>query len=389
MTELGAPAPGCRPTRLIVDTVAIEKNARIITKRLSPGTRLMAVVKANAYGHGVIATARAALSGGATYLGVATVGEARELRVGAIEAPILVLGSSDPSEAPLAAHLGIALGVGNRLQAERLLAALEAARGDRPIQVHLKVDSGMRRFGVRSAEAVDLASRLWNHPRVQLQGIYSHFAESDGISPDRMEEQFSYFQETRLALSANGIHPKIAHISNSAALLRNRSTDLDMVRAGICLYGIPPSEHVPLFEGMSPALEWRASVQHIVQMEPGDRSGYGGAYVASDHERLALLPIGYADGYPRNLSNQGWVGYQGLRLPIRGRISMDQCALGIPVDLDLRIGDEVTVIGPPESGAPSADELAATIGTIGYEVVARLSPRIPVEYVSRSPGSIQ
>jgi alanine racemase len=116
-------------------------------------------------------------------------------------------------------------------------------------------------------------------------------------------------------------------------------------------------------------------------MAPGDRTGYGGTYVATEHERIAILPIGYADGYPRQLSNAGWVGFQGRRLPIRGRISMDQCAVGIPDDLALQVGDEVTIIGPPSSGAPSANELAATIGTIGYEIVARLSRRIPVDYV--------
>jgi alanine racemase len=178
-----------------------------------------------------------------------------------------------------------------------------------------------------------------------------------------------------------GIEPEIAHISNSAALLRNRSADLNLVRAGICLYGIRPSDHVDLFEGMQPALEWRAKVQHIASMAPGDRTGYGGTYVATEQERIAILPIGYADGYPRQLSNVGWVGYLGHRLPIRGRISMDQSAVGIPKDLDLHVGDEVTVLGRPESGAPSANELADSIGTIGYEIVSRLSLRIPVDYL--------
>jgi alanine racemase len=154
-----------------------------------------------------------------------------------------------------------------------------------------------------------------------------------------------------------------------------------MVRAGICLYGISPSPQVELFEGMQPALEWRATVQHIARMSPGDRTGYGGTYVATEHERIAILPVGYADGYPRSLSNLGWVGFEGHSLPIRGRVSMDQCAVGLPSSLDLQVGDEVTVIGSPESGAPSANHLAATIDTIGYEIVARLSRRIPVDYL--------
>jgi alanine racemase len=131
---------------------------------------------------------------------------------------------------------------------------------------------------------------------------------------------------------------------------------------------------------MKPALEWRATVQHITEMSAGDRIGYGGTYVASDHERIALLPIGYADGYPRRLSNLGWAGYSGNRLPIRGRVSMDQCSVGIPAGLSIEVGDEVTIVGDPASGAPDANQLGEIIDTIGYEIVARISRRVPVEY---------
>ena len=381
MPTPGAPNYGRRPTRLIIDTQVIERNARLISEHLSPGTRLMAVVKANGYGHGSVACAHAALRGGATNLGVATVAEACELRHEGINAPILVLGSSDPTEGPLAANIGVTIGVGDRVQAARLLIALEAASLERPLTVHLKVDTGMRRFGAHPLEAVELAALLDSHPDIRLEGIYSHFAESDDTSSDRMEEQFAAFEQVRAALSANGVSAEIAHISNSAALLRNRASDLHMVRAGICLYGISPSEHVELFDGMQPALEWRATVQHIASMSPGERTGYGGTYVATEHERIAILPIGYADGYPRSLSNTGWAGFQGHRLPVRGRVSMDQCAINVPANLNLQVGDEVNLIGPPETGAPSANQLAGSIGTIGYEIVARLSPRIPVDYI--------
>jgi len=341
----------------------------------------MAVVKANGYGHGALECARAALRGGATNLGVATVAEALELRDAGIDEPILVLGSSDPTEAPIANWKDVAIGVGDRVQVERLLESLAAAQPDRPLAVHLKIDTGMRRFGVPPQEAPDVARLLDDHPAIRFEGIYSHFAESDDASSARMENQFAEFQRVQSKLAALGISPEIAHIGNSSALLRNRTTHLDMVRAGICLYGIAPSEHTALFEGMQPALEWRATVQHIAQMFPGDRTGYGGTYVATEHERIGILPIGYADGFPRSLSNVGWVGFNGRSLPIRGRVSMDQCAVGIPNELDLQVGDEVTVIGPPESGAPSANQLASTIDTIGYEIVARLSRRIPVDYL--------
>lgn len=376
-----SPANVHRPTRLIVDLGKIESNARIILERLTPGTRLMAVVKANGYGHGAIESARAAHRGGATFLGVATVEEARELREAGLEVPILVLGSSDPLEAPGAARIDVALGVGDVDQAQRLLNALEEDPPSRPLEIHLKVDTGMRRFGVSPAEALVLSGRLHQIPHVRVAGIYSHFAASDGNSLEPIDRQFELFETVRSDLANSHTSPEIAHISNSAALLRNRTTDLTMVRAGICLYGITPSEHVELFSGMRPALEWRATVQHIAEMAPGDRTGYGGTYVATEHERIAVLPIGYADGFPRALSNFGWVGWQGNRLPVRGRVSMDQCAVGIPPGVRLHVGDEVTVIGETASGAPSANELAESIGTIGYEIVARLSRRIPVEYI--------
>ena len=380
MPESGAVTDGRRPTRLIVDGNIIERNATIIRGQLSPGTRLMAVVKANAYGHSAVDSARAAIRGGASHLGVATVGEAGELREAGINSPILVLGSTDPSEAPIAAGLEVAIGIGDQLQAERVLARLEHDPIAHPLVVHLKIDTGMRRFGVEPGEAPALGRLLDSHPLVHLNGIYSHFAESDGPTMIRMDKQLEIFEQTRQALSVFGIQPEIAHISNSGALLRHRSADLNMVRAGICLYGIPPSEHIDLFAGMSPALEWRATVQHIVRMAPGEATGYGGTYVATEHERIAILPIGYADGFPRALSNLGWVGFNGCRLPVRGRVSMDQCAVGIPPGLQISVGDEVTVIGPPESGAPSANEQAASIGTIGYEIVARLSKRIPLDF---------
>ncbi|MCA9860114.1 MAG: alanine racemase, partial [Thermomicrobiales bacterium] len=236
-------------------------------------------------------------------------------------------------------------------------------------------------FGILPNRAVDVARTIDIDPYLRLQGIYSHLAEADEENPARMNAQIELFRQAHATISEAGVDPGIAHISNSAALLRTRSSDFGMVRAGICLYGISPSRHVALFRGMKPALEWRATVQHLISMEPGDRTGYGGTYVASDNERLALIPIGYADGYPRQLSNIGWMGFDGQRLQVRGRISMDQCTIAIPGQIDLKVGDDVTVLGGAGNGAPSANELGDVLGTIGYEIVSRISPRVPVEYV--------
>lgn len=340
----------------------------------------MAVVKANGYGHGAIESARAAIAGGASHLGVATVTEARELRSAGFDTPILVLGSSAPEEAYTAAALAISIGVGDLDQFGRLQQLLRARPPLRPLAAHLKIDTGMRRFGVTPAQAPLLAQQISLDPNFQLEGVYSHFAESDGPASDRMDQQLDLFLRTLAAIDHLGIDRGLAHISNSGAVLRNRSADLEMVRAGTCLYGISPSEHVSLWDGMRPALEWRATVQHIAELAPGDRVGYGGTYVASEHERIALLPVGYADGYPRLLSNLGWAGYQSHRLPIRGRISMDQTTAGISEGLSLAVGDEITLLGGPESGAPDANQLGELIGTIGYEIVSRIARRVPVEY---------
>jgi len=246
--------------------------------------------------------------------------------------------------------------------------------------VHLKIDTGMRRFGVTPAQAPLLAQQISLDPCFQIEGIYSHFAESDGLTSDRMDQQLDLFMRTLAAIDNLGIDRGLAHISNSGAILRNRSADLEMVRAGTCLYGIAPSENVAVWEGMRPALEWRATVQHVTELAPGDQVGYGGTYVATEHERIALIPVGYADGYPRALSNLGWAGFRSHRLPIRGRISMDQTTVGIPEGLSITVGDEVTLLGSPESGAPDANQLGAIIGTIGYEIVSRIARRVPVEY---------
>lgn len=370
-----------RPTRLIVDRSVLRRNAEIVRERISPTSTLMAVVKADGYGHGAVEVARCALSGGAEFLGVATVLEGVELRRAGIDAPILVLGSSAPVEAPVAAAHHIAIGVGDLAQAGQLLETLERSAPAEPLRVHLKIDTGMRRFGIPPGDAPGLAQRLTSHRSIRLDGVYSHFADADAEVDLRMQVQAARFAGALQAIRAAGIDPGIAHISNSAALLRNSSTDFGMVRAGICLYGIAPSEHVALFEGMQGAIEWRATIQHLIEMAPGDRTGYGGTYVASEQERLALLPVGYADGYSRQLSGTGWAGFEGVRLPVRGRVTMDQCVVGIPPGVSAAVGDEVYLLGNGTHGEPTPNELAEGAGTIGYEIVSRISRRVPVEYV--------
>lgn len=371
-----------RKTRLIVDTGRIRSNAALIRSAIGQDTALMAVVKANGYGHGAIPSANAAIEGGATWLGVATVAEAVELRHAGVSSPILVLGPCHPTECHAAAANRIDIGVGDTASILDLLSVLDCARDTDRLSVHLKIDTGMRRFGVSPEQALEAATMLSRHPRVDLNGIYSHFAEADNPDISRCIDQSAMFRSVVDRIRSAGIDPGIVHLANSAALLRTREFDFEMVRAGICLYGIEPSADIALLPGMLPALEWRATVMHTAALAPGDRVGYGGTYVASGHERVALLPVGYADGYPRAVSNAGWVGYEGVRCPVRGRVSMDQVTVGIPSDTDLGIGDEVVLIGDPATGAPTANVLGEQAGTIGYEIVSRLSRRVPVEYTS-------
>ena len=376
--------PG-RATRAVVDLDAIAGNLRQFRSAVSGSAQLMAVVKANAYGHGAVMTARAALRAGADHLAVATVDEGLALRHAQINAPVLVLGPIDPSEAARAVRGGLTVAVGDAETVHALAAAAPASPSGLA-SVHLKVDTGMRRFGATPTDAVGLARFIASLPALRLAGTFTHFARADETDETPTLQQASLFDETVNAIRRTGVDPGLIHVANSAAALRSRRYDYDLVRIGIALYGLPPSAEVGLWPGMRPALSLRSRIRRIIHLEPGDCVSYGGTYRAAQAETAALVPIGYADGYHRVLSNRAWMGVAGQPAPVRGRVCMDQTVIGLPPGIDTALGAEVIVVGDRAQGAPTLPELAELAGTICYELATALPARVPRLY--RQGGTI-
>ncbi|MDP9364947.1 MAG: alanine racemase, partial [Chloroflexota bacterium] len=336
---------------------------------------------ANAYGHGATPIAAAALAAGASRLGVATVGEGARLRHDGIVAPILILGPIDRDEAAAALRLRLDVTVAT----EGLLDAVAAAARNpilgEPGGVHVKVDTGMRRYGAEPALAVALARQAATDPALRLVGVSTHFAAADEADDGFTREQAACFDRCLAELAEGGVRPDVAHAANSAAALRSTRYHYDLVRAGIALYGLPPSDDVALAPGMRPVLSLRSRVVRVTDLAPGDTVGYGRTYRAAGGERAALVPIGYGDGYPRSLSGRGRMGIEGRAAPVIGRVSMDQTVLAVPDGIGAEVGTEVVVLGDPGEGAPSAVDLARLLGTIPYEVMTGLAPRIERRYL--------
>jgi alanine racemase len=366
---------GVRSTRALIDLDAIESNLTIVKRSLSPNTLVIAVVKANAYGHGATFVAEAAIRAGASMLAVATVTEGIMLRRESIRSPILVLGPVDPSQYRSAIEHSLTLAI----MSEEMVDQLDdlASESGRTAHVHLKVDTGMRRYGCNPAEAAAIALHIKAAQHLWLEGVFTHFAEADDSDESSALTQVERFDAVLDEITAAGVPVQMRHVANSAAALRSRRFDYDAIRLGIALYGLPPSPEVPLLPGMRPALTLTSRIARMLDLSPGDRVSYGGTYVATQHERAALIPIGYADGYRRALSNRGWLAAGEWRLPIRGRVCMDQLVVGLPDDALVDVGDEVTLIGTGADQAPTAVDLAVLLDTIPYEIVSVLAHRVP------------
>jgi alanine racemase len=366
-----------RATRLIVDLDAIAGNVAFFRRLVSPGTGIVAVVKADGYGHGAIPVSRAALDAGASHLAVATVDEGLALRRAGIEAPVMLLGPIDPSEVGLALEGRLILPVTNRRFAE-LVRRIAVGLGGSPVDVQIKVDTGMHRFGATPGEAISLATEIERDPSLTLGGIYTHFADADGCDEANTDGQARIFGSVLDRLCALGIRPGLRHAANSAAALRWRQYDFDAVRIGIALYGLPPANEVPLPSELRPALRVVSRVAKVSELAAGEGVSYGLTYRTDEPEVTVLVPIGYADGLPRALSNRGWMGVAGRRAPIRGRVCMDQTVVGVPPGVRVRVGDPIEVMG---GGGPSLAEVASLAGTIAYEIAVGLGRRAPRDYV--------
>ncbi|MGI8712356.1 MAG: alanine racemase [Solirubrobacteraceae bacterium] len=364
-----------------VNLAAIQRNAARLHAGLAGGTQLCAVVKADASGHGAVPTARAALAGGATRLAVATVDEAAQLRAGGLTAPVLIMGAISEQELPVALTAGAELVAWS----ERFVDDLEAAgrsgaRGDSPIAVHVKLDTGMGRLGTRQASrALAVADRIRGAGSggLVLAGAMTHFATADG-DPEFFAEQLALFAPFAWRLREDAEVP--AHAANSAATLRDPASHFDMVRCGIALYGCDPMNSDPDAAGLEPAMVLSSYVAAVKPARPGESAGYGRRFVADRDTWIATLPIGYADGIRRDLTNNCDVLIAGRRYPLVGTVSMDNVTVDLGTGSDVKVGQEAILIGRCGTERQTVEDLANRLGTVAHEILCGISARVPRRY---------
>ncbi len=373
-------------THALIDLDALSGNIAALLACVPSGSGLMAVAKANAYGHGLVPCARVALDAGATHLAVARVEEGLLLRESGITAPILVLGPSNPLLVRHAVSNGIALAVGSPESVRAIAACLGDGLG--PARLHLKIDSGMHRYGVQPDGAPDLARAIAQDSRLALEGLFTHFATADMADDRFLREQVRRFTAVRQELAHAGIDPPLVHLANSPATLRRvphwpnlrLPGEISLVRTGLAMYGLSPSAEVPVSHDFQPVMTLKTRLARVFTIAPGEGVSYGLTFVASETARCATLPLGYGDGLARRLSNRGWAVIHGTPCPIRGRVSMDQTVVEIGA-LDAAEGDEAIIIGNGQDGAMTASQAAALYGTINYEVVTAIPERVPRVYL--------
>ncbi|NPV69991.1 MAG: alanine racemase [Firmicutes bacterium] len=363
-----------RPAWAEVDLDAIANNISVMKAGLAPGSSIMAVVKAAGYGHGAVPVARASLDAGAGSLGVATLHEALELRRAGITAPVLVLGYTPEEQAEIVVANDVTQAVWTIPGVQALLSA--ARRLGKPALMHLKIDSGMGRIGARPGEELDrLVEALMSAGLEEIDGAFTHFSVAD-TDPDYTEHQFATFMDSVEKIERRGLRARTLHCCGSAALIGYREYHLDMIRPGIVLYGYPP---VPA-QGFRIALTIKARLSHVKTVNTGDSISYGRTYIADRAVRVGSLPLGYADGYRRVLSNKGEVVVGGTRARILGRVCMDQFMVDLSGIEGVSAGDVVTVLSSDPKAGPTAADLAAACGTIVNDILTGLSPRLPRVY---------
>jgi alanine racemase len=360
----------------IIDLKAIANNTKII-KNLTPGSSVMAVVKADGYGHGSIEVSKTAIKNGASSLGVAVYEEGLLLRQNQITAPILVLGYT-PCEA-VAACLknGISLAV-YTVDMARVISQT-AVRLGLKARIHIKIDTGMSRLGfLPSTSLITDICEIARMQSLEIEGIFTHFATSDSSDLSFTYHQFNCFRDILSSLESSGVFIPVSHCANSGAILADSALHLDMVRAGIILYGLQPSEYRTA-EGLQPAMSVHARVSMVKTVDAGISVSYGRKYFTNKKTSIATIPVGYADGYSRSMSNRGRILINGEFAPVIGTVSMDQFMADV-TGMDVSPGDEVILLGSSGRHTITADEIARIHATINYEVVCGFSKRVPRIY---------
>lgn len=372
-----------------VDLKAIVHNVRALRKITNPEARLMAVVKADAYGHGVLQVVRQVLENGADVLAVARLNEGVQIRKAGFDVPILIFGYTPPKHAKQLVEFDLTQTVWSFKTAEALSAAVSSGR---PIKVHLKVDTGMGRLGLLPdcfRNASEAKPALWEVESIaslsglELEGIYTHFAAADSADKSYTQKQFEIFLDFLEQLRKAGLVIPVRHVANSAALIDMPETHLDLVRPGISIYGLYPSDEVDKSRILlKPAMSLKARIVHLKPVPAGFKVSYSMTYETPQPTTIASVPIGYADGFSRLLSNQSHMLVGGFRAPIVGRVCMDQTLLDVGHVPGVKLEDEVVIFGKQHDESLAVDEIAATLNTINYEIVSSLTARIPKIYLT-------
>jgi alanine racemase len=368
-----------RDTRAVIDLSAVADSIRGIGSLVGPKVRIMAVVKADGYGHGAVRVARTALAHGATYLGVAYAQEAVELREAGIGAPILILGAAPPEAVEQVTRYDLAQSVCDT-ETPRALSALASA--DRPARVHVKVDTGMGRIGLSPADAPGYIAFLQKLPNLTIEGIFTHLPKSDEADPGFTNKQIEEFNGLLRELSARGIDIPIRHMANSGGVLAFGASYMNLVRPGIMIYGLYPSKEVKRSVPLRPAMSLVTRIRFLKRVPAGTPISYGGTYVTESETTVATLPIGYADGYRRLLSNNYDVLVRGVRAPVIGRVCMDMTMIDVTHVKGAAVGDEVVLMGRQGGNEISIDNMAERLSTINYEITCLVGKRVPRVYIN-------
>jgi len=357
-----------------VDLGALERNYRYLQQRLPAPTTILAVLKADAYGHGAVIVAQKLIELGIEMIGVGDSSEALELRDAGIRAPILILGAIVPGEMERTVQNDIATCIHSHDRA-RLLSDVARALGRR-VRVHLMIDTGMGRLGVRHEVAESLAKEIAADPHLILDGICTHYGSAASPVPFHTSEQISGFVRIVQEIGAQGIRPRMTHASNSAAVFSTLSEHFTTARVGLALFGLNPGNFPMGTPPVDPVLSLRTQVAFIKDVPAGAPVGYNRTFVTRRPTRMAVVPMGYSDGLPYALSNRAFVLIRGERAPLIGAISMDYATIDVTSIPDVAVGDDVTVIGADGKRRITAEDLARTIGTIPYEITTRLGRRV-------------
>ena len=366
-----------RPTHVEIDLGQLTANYRAVEDAVRPAG-MLPVVKADAYGHGLVQAARSFEALGPSGLAVAFLEEGAALREAGIVCPILVMGGLDARQVPDFLHYSLAMTVSST----EVVAAIEqaAARAGTVARVHVKVDTGMGRMGVRPEGAAELLDTLLRSPHLKLDAVYSHFATADEPDPAQTLDQLAAFHRVLSFFAARGLTLPALHFANSGAVLQHPGAYFDLVRPGLMLYGVYPTRTVPRTVEIRPALTWKSTVVLSKLQPAGSPVSYGATWAPDRDTRIVTIPMGYGDGYPRMLSNRGEVLIRNRRYPVVGRVCMDQFVVDVGPDTDVRVGDEVVIMGTQGNERITAEELAGWAQTIPYEILTGISNRVPRRY---------